>query len=86
GLIENIEVMFGDVDSDVTKGYDHGACPCDARSVGAASCNCSGCRWNGRETGPDHGVKRQGPNGFPPTFIMTDFQDTGTHIHQRWFC
>ena len=24
-------------------------------------------RWNGRETEPAHGVKRQGPNGFPPT-------------------
>jgi hypothetical protein len=22
---------------------------------------------NGRETEPAHGVKRQGPNGFPPT-------------------
>src|SRR5579872_5560954 len=36
-------------------------------------------RWNGRETEPAHGVKRQGPNGFPPTAIMTDFPDTGTH-------
>ena len=39
-------------------------------------------RWNGRETEPAHGVKRQGPNGFPPTLILTDFQDTGTHNHQ----
>src|SRR5512144_2752476 len=39
-------------------------------------------RWNGRETGPDHGVKRQGPNGFPPTSIMTDLPDTGTHSHR----
>src|SRR6185369_11689315 len=38
-------------------------------------------RWNGRDTEPAHGVKRQGPNGFPPTPIMTDFQDTGTHNH-----
>src|SRR6202012_1844217 len=42
GFVEDIEMMFGDVDSDATMGYDHGACPCDARSVGAASCNCSG--------------------------------------------
>ena len=41
-FIEDIKMMFGDVDSDATRGYDHGACPCDARSVGAASCNCSG--------------------------------------------
>ena len=41
-FIEDIEILFGDVDSDATKGYDHDACPCDARSVGAASCNCSG--------------------------------------------
>ena len=39
-------------------------------------------RWNGRETEPAHGVKRQGPNGFPPTLILTDFQDTGTHNHR----
>jgi hypothetical protein len=32
---------------------------------------------NGRETQPAHGVKRQGPNGFPPTSIMTDLSDTG---------
>ncbi|MHC2551921.1 hypothetical protein ACVJ6Q_003215, partial [Bradyrhizobium elkanii] len=31
------------------------------------------------ETEPAHGVKRQGPNGFPPTLILTHFQDTGTH-------
>src|SRR5512139_1871360 len=43
-------------------------------------------RWNGRETGPDHGVKRQGPNGFPPTSIMTDLPDTGTHNHKRSYC
>src|SRR4051812_38146516 len=43
-------------------------------------------RWNGRETAPAHGVKRQGPNGFPPTLIMTDFQDTGTHNHRITFC
>ena len=42
GIIKNIEHGFGDVDSDAAKGYDHGACPCDARSVAAASCNCSG--------------------------------------------
>src|SRR5512139_1905313 len=42
-------------------------------------------RWNGRETGPDHGVKRQGPNGFPPTSIMTDLPDTGTHSHRTEF-
>src|SRR4051794_14118762 len=41
-FIEDIEMTFGDVDSDAAKSYDHGACPCDARSVGAASCNCSG--------------------------------------------
>ena len=35
-------------------------------------------RWNGRETEPARGVKRQGPNGFPPNPILTDFQDTGT--------
>ncbi|MDH6263687.1 hypothetical protein M2427_007644, partial [Bradyrhizobium sp. BR13661] len=35
------------------------------------------------ETGPDHGVKRQGPNGFPPTAIMTDFPHTGTHTPQQ---
>jgi hypothetical protein len=39
-------------------------------------------RWNGRGTEPAHGVKRQGPNGFPPTAIMTDFPDTGTHNHE----
>jgi hypothetical protein len=39
-------------------------------------------RWNGRETEPAHGVKRQGPNGFPPTLILTHFQDTGTHNHR----
>ncbi|HWX08058.1 MAG TPA: hypothetical protein VN065_19685, partial [Bradyrhizobium sp.] len=38
---------------------------------------------NGRETRPAHGVKRQGPNGFPPTSIMADLSDTGTHNHQR---
>src|SRR5258707_8630221 len=42
GIIKNVERMLGDVDSDAAKGEDHGACPCDARSVGAASCNCSG--------------------------------------------
>src|SRR6476660_2806848 len=42
-------------------------------------------RWNGRETEPAHGVKRQGPNGFPPTPIMTDLPDTGTQgRHDRW--
>ena len=41
-FIEDIKMMFGDVDSDAVRGYSHGACPCGARSVGAASCNCSG--------------------------------------------
>src|SRR5512135_2574435 len=41
-------------------------------------------RWNGRETEPAHGVKRQGPNGFPPTAIMTDFPHTGTHVAASW--
>src|SRR5581483_5044935 len=36
-------------------------------------------RWIGRETEPAHGVKRQGPNGFPPTTIMTGLSNTGTH-------
>src|SRR6201996_3229821 len=40
-------------------------------------------RWNGRETEPAHGVKRQGPNGFPPPIIMTAFPDPGTHSHRR---
>ncbi len=43
-------------------------------------------RWNGRETEPAHGVKRQGPNGFPPTLILTHFQDTGTHNHKCPCC
>ena len=34
--------------------------------------------WNGRETEPAHGVKREGPNGFPPTPIVTDLPDAGT--------
>ena len=42
-------------------------------------------RWNGRETEPAHGVKRQGPNGFPPNTILTDFKDTGTHTHREMF-
>ena len=30
--VENVEHGFGNVDSDENRGYDHVACPCDARS------------------------------------------------------
>lgn len=34
--VEDVEMGFGDVDSNNIRVYDHGACPCDARS-GASS-------------------------------------------------
>jgi hypothetical protein len=40
--IKHIQMMLGDIDSNKAKGYDHGAYPCAARSVAAASINCSG--------------------------------------------
>src|SRR5690606_28160062 len=49
--VEEIEVMLGDIDSDAQRGYAHGAWSCDARSGGAASCNCSGDRESGRGSG-----------------------------------
>jgi hypothetical protein len=41
-MLENIEVVFGDVDSDKARVYNYSACRCAARSVAPASINCSG--------------------------------------------
>ena len=65
-VVVDVEMRFGDVDSDEPVGYGHGACPCGARSVGAASCNCSGL-LRGAGTEPACGLYDQGPNGLPPT-------------------
>jgi hypothetical protein len=76
--IENVEIMFGNVDADVNKGY-HGTCPCGARSgCKAASCNCSG--WTrGTRAGirPDNGVMHRGSNDLPPAPIKARLRHTG---------
>ena len=48
--IEDIEMVFGDVDSDEARGYDHGACPCGARS--AANGLVQLFRWSKSGRGP----------------------------------
>src|SRR5581483_1425274 len=49
--LEDVKVMFSDIDSDHARSYVHRACSCAARSVAAASINCSG--WVGKNTGGD---------------------------------
>ena len=77
-VVVDVEMRFADVDSDEPVGYGHGACPCGARSVGAASCNCSGL-LRGAGTEPACGLDDQGPNGLPPTSILTVRRHAGTH-------
>jgi hypothetical protein len=40
--LKHVKVSFGDIDSNEARVYDHGAYPCAARSVAAASINCAG--------------------------------------------
>jgi len=75
--VEDIEMPFGDIDSNGLRVYGHGACPCDARSVGAASSNCSGVSGTRAGTKPDHGIPYQGSNGLPPAPTMPQTRYTG---------